>query len=150
VYGDDEDFGSLPALNTVDVNTELPSAKVDPAKLNHLSAEQKQEFLDVLDDFADAFVDKPGLCKTGMHNNTADFKPKCLKAYRIPELLKPEVARQIQELLDLGFIQPSDSEMASPIVCVLKGGYGENGVRLYCDYRYVNKFTKSDSFQHLT
>jgi len=56
------------------------------------------------------------------------------------------VARQIQELLDIGFIQASDSEMASPIVCVLKGRYGENGVRLCCDYRYVNKFTKSDSF----
>ena len=51
---------------------------------------------------------------------TPDFKPKCLKAYKVPELLKPEVARQLQELLDLGFICPSTSEMASLIVCVLK------------------------------
>ena len=46
-----------------------------------------------------------------------------------PEVLKPEVARQIQELLDLGFIEPSNSEMASPIVCVLKGQVGENVTR---------------------
>ena len=64
----------------------------------------------------------------------------------MPEVLKPEVARQIQELLDLGFIEPSNSEMASPIVCVLKGRNGENGVRMCCDYRYLNKFTKGDAY----
>ena len=77
---------------------------------------------------------------------TPDFKPKRLKAYRVPELLKPEVARQLQELLDLGFICPSKSEMASPIVCVLKGRNGEGGVRLCCDYRYLNKFTRGDCY----
>ena len=51
---------------------------------------------------------------------TPNFKPKRLKAYKVPELLRPEVARQLQELLDLGFICPSTSEMASLIVCVLK------------------------------
>jgi len=75
-----------------------------------LSTDEKQQFLPVLDDFSDVFIDKPGLCKVGMHiiYVTPDFKPNRLKAYRIPELLKPDVARQIQELLDLGFIQPSD------------------------------------------
>ena len=104
--------------------------------------------LSVLDEFPDVFIDKPGLCKVGMHSIyvTPVFKPKRLKAYRIPELLKPEVARQIQELLDLGFIQLSDSEMASPIVCVLKGRQDENGVRLCCDYRYLNNYTRADSF----
>jgi len=52
------------------------------------------------------FVEKPGLCKLGEHeiNVTPDFKPKRLKAYRVRELLKPEVACQLQELLDLGLI----------------------------------------------
>jgi len=31
-------------------------------------------------------------------------------------------------------------------VCVLKGHRGENGVRLCCDYRYLNKFTRGDYF----
>jgi len=30
------------------------------------------------------------------------FKPRCLRAYKVNELLKPEVARQLQELLDMG------------------------------------------------
>ena len=64
----------------------------------------------------------------------------------MPELLKPEVARRLQELLDLGFIRKSTSAMASPIVCVLKGRNGENGVRLCCDYRYLNKYTSGDAY----
>ena len=34
--------------------------------------------------------------------------------------------------------------MASPIVCVLKGKNGKNGVRITIDYRYVNRFTLPD------
>ena len=126
----------------------MPSTRIDPTKLNHLSAEQKQQFLALLDEFSDVFTDKPGLCQAGMNeiNVTADFKPKRLRASKVPEVLKPEVARQIQEFLDLGFIQPSNSEMASPIVCVLKGRNGENGVRLCCDYRYLNIFTPGDTY----
>jgi len=60
-----------------------------------------------------------------------------LRAYKVPECLKPEVERQINELLSLGFIRPSKSQMASPLVCVLKGNYGKDGVRLAVDYRYV-------------
>ena len=36
--------------------------------------------------------------------------------------------------------------MASPIVCVLKGRSGVKGVRLCCDYRYLNKFTRGDAY----
>jgi len=63
--------------------------------------------LSLLDEFADVFVEKPGLYTTGMHeiHVTPDFKPKRLKAYRVPEILKPEVARHIQELLDLSVHQ---------------------------------------------
>jgi len=64
---------------------------------------------------------------------TGDFKPKRLRAYKVPERLKPEVDRQIQELLKLGFIRPSKSEMASPLVCILKGKDGKDGVRLAVD-----------------
>ena len=148
VYEADEEFGTLPVVETVVSAESLPSTRVDAAKLSHLSSEQKQDFLALLDQFSDVFADKPGLCKVGMHeiHVTPDFKPKRLKAYRVPEVLKSEVARQIQELLDLGFIEPSNSEMASPIVCVLKGRHGENGVRMCCDYRYLNKFTRGDAY----
>ena len=74
------------------------------------------------------------------------FKPKRLPAYRVPEKLKPEVNRQIQEMLANNIIRPSDSPRASPLVCVMKGKDGCDGVRLAIDYHYVNKFSHNDRF----
>jgi len=102
----------------------------------------------LLDAFADFFVEKPGLCNKGVHeiHVTPDFKPRRRRAYKVPELLKPEVARQLQELLHMGFIRKSTSAMASPIVCVLKSRNGENKVRLCCDYRCLNKYARGDAY----
>jgi len=36
--------------------------------------------------------------------------------------------------------------MARPLVCVLKGENGCDGVRLAVDYRYVNRFTRNDAY----
>jgi len=63
---------------------------------------------------------------------------------RVRRLIK--VRRQIEELLHNGFIRPSISPMASPIVAVLKGPSGKNGVRLAIDYRFVNLHSQGDAF----
>ena len=49
-------------------------------------------------------------------------------------------------MLDNGIIRPSRSPMASPLVCVLKGKNGYDGVRLAIDYRYVNRITCDDAY----
>jgi len=49
-------------------------------------------------------------------------------------------------MLQNGIIQESNSPMASPLVCVLKGKDNCNNVRLAVDYRYVNSFTHDDSY----
>ena len=64
----------------------------------------------------------------------------------MPEKLKPEVDRQITEMLNRGIISRSTSPMASPIMCVLKGPEGKDGVRIVCDFRYLNRFTISDAY----
>jgi hypothetical protein len=99
----------------------------------------------VLDKYQEVFSDNPGYCSLIEHEIkiTPDFKPKGLRAYKVPELLKPEVERQIKEMLDL---VASTSEMASPVVCVLKGPNGINGVRLAVDYRQVNRYSAGDRF----
>ena len=38
------------------------------------------------------------------------------------------------------------SDMASPIVCVLKGENGKDGVRIAIHYRYLNKFCVGDAY----
>jgi hypothetical protein len=125
-----------------------PSQRIDPSKVAHLTETQRRELFEILDKYPDVFSDVPGYCDVVEHEIpvTADFQPKRLRAYRVPEKLKPEVDRQIAELLERGFIKPSKSPMASPLVCVLKGKDGKDGVRLAIDYRYLNKYTVSDAF----
>jgi ribosomal protein L21E len=148
IFDHDNDFGNVEVVEEVAVGTLLPSQGIDPAKLAHLTETQQRQLYSVIDKFADVFSEKPGFYPKVEHEIkiTEDFKPKRLRAYKVPELLKPEVDRQIQELLDLGIIRPSHSEMASPVVCVLKGPNGENGVRLAVDFRYVNKYSAGDCY----
>ena len=49
-------------------------------------------------------------------------------------------------MLEIGIIRPSQSPMASPLVCVLKERDGRNDVHLRVDYRDVNRFTRGDVF----
>ena len=147
IYETDSDFGSVCVVDPpVDRELEaesLPSRRIDPAALAHLTERQRSELLEVLDRHAKCFADTPGLCELVQHEIpiTADFRPKRLRAYRVPENLKHEVNKQISELLRLGFIVPSSSPMASPIVCVLKAG---GGVRIAINYQYVNRYTIPD------
>ena len=111
-----------------------------------MNPHQRKELLNILDKFPECFSDKPGCCDWIQHeiHVTEGFKSKRLRAYRVPESLKPQVEKQILEMLQLWIIKPSKS--ASPIVCVLKGKDGRDGVRLAIDYRYLNKHCMGDSY----
>jgi len=151
IYDEDDGFGDVQTVpNNLNppINHELPSAKIDPDAIKHLSRKQQTELLSLLDEFASCFSEVPGYTDVVTHQIVLleGFRPKRLPAYRVPERLKPEVSRQIKEMLDNGIIRPSTSPMASPLVCVLKGRDGCDGVRLAVDYRYVNKYTQNDSY----
>jgi len=62
----DVDFGRVlvPAIDESDV---LPSMNVDRSKIEHLDPEQQGELLELLDEFAECFSDKPGLCRVAEH-----------------------------------------------------------------------------------
>jgi hypothetical protein len=125
----------------------LPSTRISADKLTHLNSVQKSQLLSLLDQYPDVFSEKVGRCEAYIHEIrvTPDFHPKRLKEYRIPEKLRGDVRQQIKQLLDQGLIKISKSPMASPIICVLKGPGGRDGVRIVMDYRFLNKFTVSDA-----
>ena len=115
----------------------LPSVKVVPEQVEHLDEGQRAELFEVLDEFAECFSDKPGLCDVITHRivSTPDFVPKQMKPYRVPVAFRAEVNRQIHELLDLGLIRLSVSPMVRPIVCVAKKS---GGVRIACCLLYTS------------
>ena len=136
-------------LSNLRVNLSLhPAKKIDPHQISHLTPDEQRDLLCLLDRFSSCFSDDPGLCTLVQHeiNLLPGFVPKRLKAYRVPERLKSQVSEEIQHLLELGVIRPSNSDMVSPLVVVLKGPGGRDGIRLAVDYSYVNKFTRNDPF----
>ena len=121
---EDIEFGRIATFDVKSHGEErqLPSQLIDKATLSHLSHKQQVELLELIDRFPECFSEKPGFTDVVQHTIpiSSDFKPKRLRAYKVPERLKAEVDRQIQEMLDQGIIQPFQSPMASPLVCVLK------------------------------
>jgi len=98
------------------------SSLIDPSKVARLTEVERGQLFEVLDRYPSFFADKLGFCFFVEHEIkiSDNFKLRRLRAYKVPELLRPEVDRQVFEMLDLGIIVPSNSEMASPVVCVLK------------------------------
>jgi len=137
----DTKFGKVLPPEVVVNEGVIPSVRVNPVKLSHLDEGQRAELVEVLDEFAACFSDKPGLCDVVTHRivTTLDFVPKQMRPYRVPIAFRADGNRQIRELLDMRLIRPS----VSPIVCVAKK-YG--GVRIACDYRYLNSFTVGDAY----
>ena len=136
----DAEFGKVLSPSIVANESVIPSVRVKPEKVSHLDERQRAELFAVLDEFAACFLDKPGLCDVVTHCivTTPEFVPKQMKPYRVPVAFLSEVNRQTRKQLDMGLIHPFVSPMASPIVCVAKKS---GGMRIACDYRYLNSFT---------
>jgi len=145
----DVDFGDVVTPTPACVSCDLPSVRIEETKIAHLEPEQRQELRQLVDEFHDRFTDAPGLCDAAVHRivTTPEFVPRQMRPYRVPDALKPDVDRQIRELLELGLIRPSNSPMASPIVCVTKK---DGGVRIAVEYRHLNSFTVGDAYPMAT
>lgn len=74
--------------------------------------------------------------------------PVYVKPYRIPHALKPEVDRQIQQMLDNDIIEETISEWSSPVLLVPKkiDKSNEKKWRLVIDYRKLNNKIQDDKF----
>src|SRR6266516_1418223 len=122
-----------------------PIAEIHKLDFSHLPNTKADQLRQLLLKHHKVFSNKPGQCKTFEHqiNLVEGFSPKRLRPYRIPEKLKPEVDKQIDELLAMGKIRASNSPFAHPIVCVAKP---DGKIRMCVDLRFINSGTINDKY----
>ena len=132
------------------VMTEEESACEAPSGLRLIrqdfvpSVSEQKQLDEVLENFSDVLCPKPGLTKDiCLSIRTGEHEPVRSHPYRIPPKWKDEVREQIDLLLGLGIIRPSESPWSSSVVTVQKK---EGGVRICIDFRSVNNITQPDPY----
>ncbi|GAA0145055.1 hypothetical protein LIER_05336 [Lithospermum erythrorhizon] len=101
----------------------------------------------LLQQFLDIFTTPTELPPSRNVNHTITLKPEAVARkfppYRHSYSQKQEIEKIIAELLNSGFIQPSQSAFASPVILVKK----KDGTWRFCvDYRYLNELTVKHDF----
>ena len=123
----------------VDMQTEtIKDVRINP----ELTEQQRMEVMELSEEFQDVFTGVPGLTTLGEHSiNLTSMDPVYSKPYPIPHAMQEVVEKELETMLSLGIIEPSNSAYASPIVIVRKPD-GTN--RVCVDFRKLNKITVFD------
>ena len=89
------------------------------------------------------FCNKPGYTENAWHCIPTVGNPVKVPPRRIPTHYRTEVCKQIQTMLEEGIIRRSKSPWMAPAVFVPKKS---GQLRIYIDYRELNKRTTKDSY----
>ena len=110
---------------------------------NELSGSQKHDLSQLCKEYECVFSDIPGKTTALKHEirvNTT--KPFSKRYYPVPAHLTKVFDDEVNNLLALGIIEPSNSNYSSPALLVKKK---EGNYRLCVDYRVLNAITEFDS-----
>lgn len=108
-----------------------------------LTAIQQQEVNDLLLEFDGVLSDIPGRTSVIKHQiNLVQEEVVRSRPYKIPFSLRSQVNQEIEDMLKLKVIEPSNSPYVTPIVVVKKP---DNSNRICLDFRRLNQITVFDS-----
>jgi len=109
-----------------------------------LSVDQKQEFEELLLEFADIFTDVPKVTNLGEHNIELTSSDSLrIKPYPIPFALRAEVNREIDSMLRNNITELSTAPYSSSIIVVKKSD-GSNRICIDYMYKKLNKIAVFD------
>lgn len=110
----------------------------------HLNNHQQQQLTEVLQTFPSLFQERPGRTELLTHNIILkDTTPVRQKPYRVPEKMVEQLKTEVAAMLEMGIIEPSNSEWSSPILLVPKK---DGGIRFCTDFRKLNSVSCFDSY----
>ncbi|GJQ91799.1 putative reverse transcriptase domain-containing protein [Tanacetum coccineum] len=123
-------------------------ANITATKDEDKSKEKRLEDVPVVQEFPEVFPeDLPGIPPTRQVEFRIDLVPGATPVARAPYRLAPsemkELAEQLQELTDKGFIRPSSSPWGAPVLFVKKK---DGSFRMCIDYRELNKLTVKNPY----
>lgn len=118
-------------------------------KMNNINTELERESSKIISEYQEVFpVELPkGLPPHRLVDHTIELMPNTATPYKASYRMSPlelqEVKKQIDELLNQGYIQPSKSPYGSPVLFVKKK---EGTLRMCVDYRALNKITIKNKY----
>ena len=106
----------------------------------NLQREQRSSLLNLLEGYEEVFYDggELPLVRVGIEHNVRlkeDSGPIAFQPRRLSRESEKEVRKEIDELVVMGVIRPSNSPWAAPIVCARRQ---DGSLRLALDYRALN------------
>ncbi|GFN75503.1 Pol polyprotein [Plakobranchus ocellatus] len=136
----DEDGGEIGSVvTTPPLASESGTVVIDPS----LSASQVQDVKELLIEFQDILTSVPGCTNTFCHEIRLTTDAVIwVKPYPLPFAAREFVTQEVNDLLSLGGIEPSDSPYCFPIVVVKKK---DGSMRLCIDFRKLNAVTVFDA-----
>ncbi|XP_040182571.1 uncharacterized protein LOC120915831 [Rana temporaria] len=109
-----------------------------------LNLTQQTDAKQLLQEHDGLFSVRPGYTSAAVHRvETQGETPLRQQLYRIPAAVRTSMWKEIQEMLELGVIEPSQSPWASPVVLVPKR---DGTIRFCIDYRKLNDRTITDAY----
>ncbi|GJV94024.1 putative reverse transcriptase domain-containing protein [Tanacetum coccineum] len=127
----------------VGLNTIIRGSNITATKDKDKSKGKQLKDVPVVQEFLEVFPEElPGIPPTRQVEFRIDLVPGATHVSRAPYRLAPsemkELAEQLQELTDKGFIRPSSSPWGAPVLFVKKK---DGSFRMCIDYRELNKLT---------
>ncbi|CAM4586126.1 unnamed protein product [Caretta caretta] len=105
---------------------------------------QRQQIQELCTSYAPTFSATPGLTERAYHSiDTGNAHPIRVQPYRVSPQAKTAIEQEIQDMLQMGVIRPSESAWASQVVLVPKP---DGEIRFCVDYRKLNAVTRPDNY----
>ena len=140
---DDDDIEEFPLNDCTFPTAKKPESFRDVSISNTLTSEQCKEVETLMKQYPDVLSSLPGRTDQIQHDiKLLTSEPIRTKGYSIPYKTRSVMETEIQDMLDLGVIEPSISPYSSPIVLVPKK---DGSVRFCIDFRKLNKVTEFDA-----